>query len=126
MLGALMSRASAERQTPPSLALARPPSPPLSLSSLTPSFAQLYANSQNSTDAAPADLRALPHGEVSIAERQPAHSKLTVQAPGFDDYDDSESENEDDERPLTRDELTRKTNRNYRPGKGDKDKKGKK
>lgn len=92
----------------------------------TTDILQLYANSQNSTDAAPADLRALPHGEVSIAERQPAHSKLTVQAPGFDDYDDSESENEDDERPLTRDELTRKTNRNYRPGKGDKDKKGKK
>ena len=41
---------------------------------------------------------------------QPAHARLNVQPPAWEDFDEEEEEQgEDDERPLTRDELQRKT-----------------
>jgi len=93
----------------------------------TTDILQLYANSQLANgDPASAELMKqtdASHGEVQIAVRQPGATRLTVQAPAFDDFSDGEeSDQEDDERPLTRDELTRKTLRGYR--KGEKEGKG--
>jgi chromosome segregation ATPase len=99
----------------------------------TTDILQLYANSQAATDPAnsatvgeakePAVKHSMEPGMITAAVRQPASVKLSVLPPAFDDFSDGEeSDQEDDERPLTRDELTRKTLRGYR--KGEKEVKG--
>ena len=48
--------------------------------------------------------------DVAEGTVQPAHARLNVQPPAWEDFDEEEEEQgEDDERPLTRDELQRKT-----------------
>ena len=90
----------------------------------TTDILQLYANSQQAQND-PAALETKDQhnsssggpGEIPLAVRQMGAARLTVQAPAFDDFSDGEeSDQEDDERPLTRDELTRKTLRGYRKG----------
>ena len=97
----------------------------------TSEILQLYAQSQQLGDQATVGVGA-DHGENSkkkesgvspkrpyqgiqaerVGVKQKAHAKLTVNPPAFEDFsDDDESDREDDERPLTRDELKRKWER---------------
>merc|ERR1712070_1104589 len=86
----------------------------------TAEILNLYAQSQ-SQSAALARNSVVNGGVV-----QPAHSRLNVQPPAWEDFDsEDEEDREDDERPLTRDELQRKTLRSSskkesKPGKGGK------
>ncbi|KAH8096285.1 hypothetical protein JL720_3647 [Aureococcus anophagefferens] len=71
----------------------------------TTEILQMYAASQQSTKDDLLANSALQSGIV-----QPAASRLSVQPPAWDDFSSGdESDQEDDERPLTRDELQRKT-----------------
>ena len=66
----------------------------------------MYAQSQSQASAAMADMTL----DVAEGTVQPAHARLNVQPPAWEDFDEEEEEQgEDDERPLTRDELQRKT-----------------
>ncbi|KAJ1446345.1 hypothetical protein M885DRAFT_625334 [Pelagophyceae sp. CCMP2097] len=73
----------------------------------TTDILQMYAQSQTASSGK-ADLAlaaALRQGVV-----QPAAARLSVQPPAWDDFSSGdESDQDDDERPLTRDELQRKT-----------------
>ena len=72
----------------------------------TAEILNMYAQSQSQTSAAMADMTL----DVAEGTVQPAHARLNVQPPAWEDFDDEEEEQgEDDERPLTRDELQRKT-----------------
>jgi coiled-coil domain-containing protein 63/114 len=89
----------------------------------TSEILQLYAQSQQALDnpevhaVVTSDKSASkkPYGGVQTERMgimQPAHKRLTVNPPAFEDFsDDDESDREDDERPLTRDELKRKWER---------------
>ena len=71
----------------------------------TTEILQMYAASQQSTKDDLLANSALQSGIV-----QPAASRLSVQPPAWDDFSSGdESDQEDDERPLTREELQRKT-----------------
>merc|ERR1719181_2369095 len=69
----------------------------------TAEILNMYAQSQSQASAAMADMTL----DVAEGTVQPAHARLNVQPPAWEDFD--EEEGEDDERPLTRDELQRKT-----------------
>ena len=72
----------------------------------TAEILNMYAQSQSQTSAAMADMTL----DVAEGTVQPAHARLNVQPPAWEDFDEEEEEQgEDDERPLTRDELQRKT-----------------
>ena len=71
----------------------------------TAEILNLYAQSQSQTSAALARDGIVNEGIV-----QAAHARLNVQPPAWEDFDsEDEEDREDDERPLTRDELQRKT-----------------
>jgi len=56
--------------------------------------------------------------DVNAGEIAPVHNRLSVQPPAYDEISSGEeSDGDDDERPLTRDELQRKTLRGLRKGK---------
>ena len=96
----------------------------------TSEILQLYANSQQASGnggsseeadhknkGSPSRTGGYKYGEPRLGIKQAPHPRLSVPPPAFDDFsDDDESEQEDDERPLTRDELERKTMRGYRKG----------
>ena len=72
----------------------------------TAEILNMYAQSQSQASAAMADMTL----DVAEGTVQPAHARLNVQPPAWEDFDEEEEEQgEDDERPLTRDELQRKT-----------------
>ena len=72
----------------------------------TTEILQSYATSQAPPDAPDPDAG----GTNVIGTVQPPAARLSVQPPAMDDFaSEGEGDEEDDERPLTREELQRKT-----------------
>ena len=119
-----------------------PPSPPLSpplpqylliIEHRTSDILTMYAQSQSAASGAQSASAATGPGGAPMVQEglvQPAAARLNVQPPAWEDFDSDDDEaggghGEDDERPLTREELQRKTLRSSskkdsKPGKSGK------
>jgi len=76
----------------------------------TSEILQLYYESQNGGPSDPESASATELTPPPEGVLQPAAPRLTVMPPAWEDFSSGEeSDQEDDERPLTRDELQRKT-----------------
>ncbi|GMI17135.1 hypothetical protein TrLO_g10756 [Triparma laevis f. longispina] len=97
----------------------------------TSEILQLYATSQQNgeggVDTQAKVVTSYNYGEPKMATRSEKHLTIEFKAgslPSTNEYlSDEESDEENDERPLTRDELERKTMRGYRKGDKAKNKK---
>lgn len=97
----------------------------------TSEILQLYATSQQNgeggVDTQAKVVTGYNYGEPKMATRSEKHLTIEFKAgslPSTNEYlSDEESDGENDERPLTRDELERKTMRGYRKGDKAKNKK---